>query len=82
MALLFSEKEAALLEDSDSDDDSPPPPSSNEKKKRFDPIATATIDDVEFTLESINPHKRINPKKPRNKEDYLYWFYHFIGLEG
>ena len=38
--------------------------------QRKDPIAHATIDDVDFTPEPINPHKRINPKKTRNDKDF------------
>ena len=38
--------------------------------QRKDPIANATIDDVDFTAEPINPHKRINPKKTRNEKDF------------
>ena len=73
-SLLYSEEEVAALLDSDDDDSTPVPPSSDERKKKFDPIATATMDDVVFTLESVNPHKRIkiDPKKPkpRNEDDY------------
>ena len=67
-SLLFSKEELAALEDSD---DEIPSIADNEvqfekTEKKEDPIATATMEDVKFTLQSINPLKRINEKKPRH----------------
>ena len=59
-SLLFSKEELAAL-DSDSDE-----VQFEKTEKKEDPIATATMEDVKFTLQSINPLKRINEKKPRH----------------
>ena len=71
-SLLFSKEEAAALAD-DSDDDSPEVVVTNVQIS-IDPIANATMADVEYTVDFINPHKRIriDPKKPkpRNEKDY------------
>ena len=64
-SLLFSAKELEALAD-----DSDPEVTVTDVKVSPDPIANATMADVVFSSEFINPLKRINPKKPRNENDY------------